>query len=199
MILVEPCVISDALKYHLLHKIPLSESVYRVGSSAWLKLVNECRELFNCGVLHLYPEDKFIVETEAGKFGMYEGDLVPLDCPFIYDDNLYGVFVMDNGSVKKILFPKYQSVTIKIDNRIVEDLEKWFEREKWVRINSKGEIAGKCGTSKNKNNPDRCLPQKKAKSLSKQELIATYRKKKEFGKNKQFVKNTEKAETHLKR
>ena len=46
------------------------------------------------------------------------------------------------------------------------------------------------GTSKNKKNPDRCLPMAKAKSLSKRKLSATARKKKKAGaKGKQFVKN----------
>ena len=40
------------------------------------------------------------------------------------------------------------------------ELKKWRE-EKWVRIGLDGSIKGACGTSKNKKNPDRCLPYKK--------------------------------------
>ena len=73
------------------------------------------------------------------------------------------------------------------------DLKKWRE-EKWVRIGSDGSIKGACGTSKNKKNPDRCLPLKKAKSMSKADRAATARKKKrEGGSKKQFVKNTSKG------
>ena len=73
-------------------------------------------------------------------------------------------------------------------------LAEWLA-EDWVRINSSGNIAGKCGTSKNKNNPDRCLPRSKAESLSKSERAATARKKKQQsqGGKKQFVSNTKKA------
>ena len=39
----------------------------------------------------------------------------------------------------------------------------------------------KCGTSKDKKNPDRCLPAAKARSLSKSERAATARKKKKAG------------------
>jgi hypothetical protein len=46
------------------------------------------------------------------------------------------------------------------------ELKKWRDQN-WVRINSSGEIAGECGTSKDKKNPDRCLPASKARSLSK--------------------------------
>ena len=72
-------------------------------------------------------------------------------------------------------------------------LQEWVD-EDWVRIDSSGNIAGKCGTSKNKKNPDRCLPRSKAQSLSKSERAATARKKKREGsKGKQVVSNTEKA------
>ena len=56
-------------------------------------------------------------------------------------------------------------------------LKKWRE-EKWVRIGTDGSILGACGTSKNKKNPDRCLPLRKAKSLTKR---------------KEFVSNTRAA------
>ena len=36
------------------------------------------------------------------------------------------------------------------------DLQKWVD-EDWVRVTSSGKIAGKCGTSKNKKNPDRLV------------------------------------------
>lgn len=73
------------------------------------------------------------------------------------------------------------------------ELKKWL-KEDWVRIGTDGKIKGECGTSKNKKNPDRCLPRKKAQSLSQSERASTARKKKSAGaKGKQFVKNTPKA------
>ncbi len=73
------------------------------------------------------------------------------------------------------------------------ELKKWRE-EKWVRIGADGSILGACGTSKDKKNPDRCLPLKKAKSMSKSERAATARKKKREGrKGKTVVSNTKKA------
>lgn len=72
------------------------------------------------------------------------------------------------------------------------ELAKW-RAEKWVRIGTDGSIKGECGTSKNKKNPDRCLPLKKANSMSKAERAKTAKKKKAQGKNKQFVSNTDKA------
>ncbi len=57
------------------------------------------------------------------------------------------------------------------------ELKKWREQN-WVRIDSEGNIVGKCGTSPDKKNPDRCLPESKARSLTKAERAATARKKK---------------------
>jgi hypothetical protein len=70
------------------------------------------------------------------------------------------------------------------------ELKKWRD-EKWVRIGTDGSILGACGTSKDKKNPDRCLPLKKAKSMSKSERAATAKKKKKEGrKGKTVVSNT---------
>ena len=74
------------------------------------------------------------------------------------------------------------------------ELKKWRD-EKWVRIGTDGSIKGECGTSKNKKNPDRCLPLKKANSMTKAERAKTARKKKRESKKgrKQFIPNTKKG------
>ena len=85
-------------------------------------------------------------------------------------------------------------VPANIEEIIRESLRDWFKKEKWVRISSSGNIAGPCGTSKNKKNPDRCLPKAKAQSLTKGQRAATAQKKKKAGaKGKTVVKNTKKA------
>jgi hypothetical protein len=73
------------------------------------------------------------------------------------------------------------------------ELQDWVD-EKWVRIDTEGNIVGECGTSKNKKMPDRCLPEAKARSLSKAERAATARKKKREGaQGKTVVANTKAA------
>ena len=85
-------------------------------------------------------------------------------------------------------------VPANIKEVVKESLRDWFKKEKWVRISSSGNIAGDCGTSKNKKNPDRCLPKAKAQSLTKGQRAATAAKKKKAGsKGKTVVKNTKKA------
>jgi len=72
-------------------------------------------------------------------------------------------------------------------------LKQWREQN-WVRIGTDGKIKGPCGTSKDKKNPDRCLPKRKALSLSQSERAKTARKKKRAGsKGKTVVANTKKA------
>jgi hypothetical protein len=70
------------------------------------------------------------------------------------------------------------------------ELKKWRD-EKWVRIGTDGSIKGACGTSKDKKNPDRCLPLAKAKSMTKSERASTAKKKKRAGRRgKTVVANT---------
>ena len=76
-------------------------------------------------------------------------------------------------------------------------LKEWREQN-WVRIGTDGSIKGPCGTSKDKKNPDRCLPRSKANSLSKAERATTARKKKRAGsKGKTVVANTKKAKVTM--
>jgi|TARA_R100000329_G_scaffold40531_1_gene37912 hypothetical protein len=76
-------------------------------------------------------------------------------------------------------------------------LQDWLDQD-WVRIDSSGNIAGPCGTSKNKKRPDRCLPRKKAQSLSKSERKSTAQKKKREGaKGKKVVSNTKAATVRM--
>ena len=82
---------------------------------------------------------------------------------------------------------------------IKESLRDWFKKEKWVRINTSGNISGDCGTMKKGKATTRCLPKAKAQSLTKAERKATVAKKvRGSKKGKQFVRNTKKA-TYKKR
>ena len=81
-----------------------------------------------------------------------------------------------------------------------ENLRNWFKKEDWVRIDTQGNITGKCGTMKKGKATTRCLPRAKANTLSKKERAATARKKvRGSKKGKQFVKNTKKAKVKIKK
>jgi hypothetical protein len=75
-----------------------------------------------------------------------------------------------------------------------EDLREWHDEE-WVRINTEGDIKGECGSMPDGKSMQRCLPKKKAKSLTKAERKATVAKKvRGDKKGKKYVDNTKKAE-----
>ena len=77
---------------------------------------------------------------------------------------------------------------------VQESLRDWFKKENWVRINTSGNITGPCGTMKKGKATTRCLPKKKAQSLTKAERKSTVAKKvKGSKKGKQFVGNTKPA------
>ena len=83
---------------------------------------------------------------------------------------------------------------------IKESLRNWFKKEKWVRIDTQGNIAGPCGSMKKGKATTRCLPLAKARSLSKKQRAATARKKvRGSKKGKQFVRNTKKAKVSFKK
>ena len=77
--------------------------------------------------------------------------------------------------VKTLIMQKGQKV-----KKVMGALKDWVKQD-WVRIGTDGKIKGKCGTSKDKKNPDRCLPRSKANSLSQKERAATAKKKKREG------------------
>jgi hypothetical protein len=79
--------VSKNLQYHLDKNIPLHENAFRYGTEAQLKLFKEVRSLFNEGKLYLNPEDRWLVEnTDIGNYGLYEGQFVALDVPFLEEE-----------------------------------------------------------------------------------------------------------------
>ena len=75
---------TPGLSYHLKHNLPLSENIYRYSSQAFLELFTEARTLHNSGYLHLCEADRVLLEeTNIGEYGLYEGEIKPLDLPMI--------------------------------------------------------------------------------------------------------------------
>lgn len=106
---VNKVVLSENLKYHLKNKVSIQESVFRIGSDSWCDLINEVRELHEDGMIVLNEAEQEIIDSDAGEYGLYEGEDVPLDAPFLLEvkngTNIYGVFVLDeNGNTKKVIF-----------------------------------------------------------------------------------------------
>ncbi len=108
----------------------------------------------------------------------------------------------DHGASKQSIDPKDFKFLDGIDlgNPVDESLRNWFKKEDWVRIDTQGNIAGKCGTMPKGKATQRCLPRAKAQSLTKAQRRATARKKvRGSKKGKQFVRNTKKAKVSFKK
>lgn len=74
--------VSESLKYHLENNKPITENIFRPGSEAFYDVIKEARELFDLDRINLCDIDKELYEsTDIGKFGMFNGELVPLDLP----------------------------------------------------------------------------------------------------------------------
>jgi hypothetical protein len=75
-------VISEHLKYHALHDLSITESVFRPGSEAHLNLLKEARGLHKIKAILLSEHDAQLFDTtELGETGYFEGKVVPLDLP----------------------------------------------------------------------------------------------------------------------
>jgi hypothetical protein len=61
---------------------------------------------------------------------------------------------------------KNESSILEGINRVEESLHDWFNKEKWVRMDTKGNIKGPCAKEPGEGKP-KCLPQAKAHSLGK--------------------------------
>jgi len=79
--------ISENMRYHLDKKISIHDNTFRPGSKAHIDLIHEARLLWKKGVIELQGEDKkLFINTDLGRFGMYEGKIVPLDLPLMEID-----------------------------------------------------------------------------------------------------------------
>jgi hypothetical protein len=128
-------ILSEGLKYHIDNKKPLTEHVYRAGSSNYFNLWAEARTLYTRGILDFSGDDLAILtETHLGEFGIYEDKKVPLD--FIMEDmeleeekkdppigkpkrggaKKFYVYVRDKGKIKKVSFGDTSGLSAKINN-----------------------------------------------------------------------------------
>ena len=102
---------NEALDYHLDRKIPLNECIFRHGSKGHLKFINEAR---NFAKETRYPFnliERSILRTDLGKYGIYDGEKVPLDLPMINEAEYRGKKVELNkpkrgGSKKFYVYTK---------------------------------------------------------------------------------------------
>ena len=64
--------LSEGLQYHIDKKIPLFETVYRIGSDKHLSLIKEARKMYSRNIIDLCEDDEALIKTHLGEFALYE-------------------------------------------------------------------------------------------------------------------------------
>ena len=109
----------------------IESNVYRVGSEKYYEFFQEKRDEYNIGVYTPTGFDKELMEGDLGKFDMYQGNHVPLDCPMTEEKDVelnkpkvggpkkYYVYVKDpkTGNVKKVTFGDTSGLKVKLDDK----------------------------------------------------------------------------------
>jgi len=81
-------ILSEGLNHHLNANKPLTDHLYRAGSTAYFNLWAEARSYYSRGIIDITNEDDLAVltETNLGHYGMFEGKKVPLDFPMLDEE-----------------------------------------------------------------------------------------------------------------
>ena len=75
---------TENMQYHIDNKKPLYETTLPYGSKEYLDLWVEARYLYSRNALNVEGIDKEkITETHLGEYGIFEGQIVPLDMPML--------------------------------------------------------------------------------------------------------------------
>ena len=61
----------------------LLDNPFRLGSMMYFEIINEARRLAKEQRYRLTEIDGMILETDLGEYDVFEGNLVPLDCPMM--------------------------------------------------------------------------------------------------------------------
>ena len=128
--IIKRCSMSENMKYHVDNGIEISQNVFRLESRAFYGIFREARSLWESGQLSVSKDDEYYLGTDLGKLATYDGQVVPLDMPFFYEDEIvkeskkkkkkkknpplgkpkrggskkFYVYVRCNGKIKKISF-----------------------------------------------------------------------------------------------
>ena len=110
----------------------IESNQYRVGSEKYFEFFQEKRDAYKIGVYNPVGFDKELMEGDLGKYDMYQGEHVPLDCPMMFEEKdvelnkpkvggpkKYYVYVKDpkTGNVKKVTFGDTTGLKVKLDDK----------------------------------------------------------------------------------
>lgn len=78
---------SEPLQFHVKNGVGVDKNIFRPGSENFFKLFVEVRNLHEEGKYMLNSNEEFyILETRIGEYGVFEGEEVPIDFPFMVEN-----------------------------------------------------------------------------------------------------------------
>lgn len=77
--------LDEAVNYHIISGVGVDRNVFRPGSTSFFSLFREYRRRYNSGnyTPKNLEEFELLEDLDIGEFGIYEGQLVPLDYPIM--------------------------------------------------------------------------------------------------------------------
>lgn len=92
-------IISEDMNFHIKNNIPINDNIFRIGSKKYFEIVKEARKLRSEG-FYYKEEDNDILNSDLGRFFIYDGERLPLDYPMINEADYKGTNV-ELGKPKK--------------------------------------------------------------------------------------------------
>lgn len=124
--------VKEAISYMEERNLDFCENIYRPMSEAYFEFFREARRMYESGEINVEGVNKQLLETDIGEFVTYEGNIVPLDCPLIEEEEKnpelgkpkrggtkkFYVYVKDpsTGNIKKVSWGDTTGLKTKINN-----------------------------------------------------------------------------------
>ena len=90
--------VQQAIEEHVARGVPFRECIFRPGSTAFREFYRTVRDLHSQGLVECDWEDVELLETDIGEYIRINGEVVPLDVPFISEK----IEVDDEGAIATI-------------------------------------------------------------------------------------------------
>lgn len=78
--------VQSAINEHIARNVPFRECIFRPGSDAFREFYRTVKQMYTEGQLTLDWEDEELLATDIGECVKINGEIIPLDIPFIAED-----------------------------------------------------------------------------------------------------------------
>jgi hypothetical protein len=124
-------VLDKAVQYHIENSLPIYENVFRAGTPMHFELLEIFKDLYDNEIyIPTNEEEEAILQTDIGKWDLYEGVHVPLDYPMMEEKDpelnkpkrggskKFYVYVRDpkTKNIKKVEWGDTTGLKLKLDD-----------------------------------------------------------------------------------